>query len=59
MPYADNEAKTIQSLCTIVDCEHKTAPYVDKSEFLVVRTSNVRNGQLIMDDMKVYNSVRL
>lgn len=52
MPYSDTEAKSIQSLCTIVDCEHKTAPYVDKSEFLVVRTSNVRNGQLIMDDMK-------
>ncbi len=52
MPYSDIEAKSIQSLCTIVDCEHKTAPYVDKSEFLVVRTSNVRNGQLIMDDMK-------
>lgn len=36
----------------IIDCEHKTAPYVDKSEFLVVRTSNVRDGELIYDDMK-------
>jgi type I restriction enzyme S subunit len=36
----------------VIDCEHKTAPYVDKSEFLVVRTSNVRNGELIFDDMK-------
>lgn len=52
MPYSDSEAKQIKDLCSIVDCEHKTAPYVDESEFLVVRTSNVRNGQLIMDDMK-------
>lgn len=52
MPYSDSEAKQIQDLCSIVDCEHKTAPYVDNSEYLVVRTSNVRNGQLIMDDMK-------
>jgi type I restriction enzyme S subunit len=36
----------------VIDCEHKTAPYVDKSEFLVIRTSNVRNGELIFDDMK-------
>lgn len=36
----------------IIDCEHKTAPYVDKSEYLVVRTSNVRNGELTHQDMK-------
>lgn len=52
MPYGDIEAKAIQELCKVIDCEHKTAPYVEHSEFLVVRTSNVRNGQLVMDDMK-------
>lgn len=36
----------------IIDCEHKTAPYVEKSEYMVVRTSNVRNGQLVLEDMK-------
>ncbi len=36
----------------IVDCEHKTAPYVDKSDYLVVRTSNVREGSLILEDIK-------
>lgn len=36
----------------IIDCEHKTAPYVDKSDYLVVRTSNVRHGELTYDDMK-------
>jgi type I restriction enzyme S subunit len=36
----------------IFDCEHKTAPYVDNSKFLVVRTSNVRNGQLVFEDLR-------
>lgn len=44
--------RSISDLCTIIDCEHKTAPYIDNSEFLVVRTSNVRNGQLVQEDMK-------
>lgn len=52
MPYSTIEAKHISELCTVVDCEHKTAPYVNRSECLVVRTSNVKNGQLLMDDMK-------
>ena len=52
MPYSAIEAKHIHELCKVIDCEHKTAPYVDQAEFLVVRTSNVRNGQLIMEDMK-------
>ncbi|EGR2608616.1 restriction endonuclease subunit S [Vibrio alginolyticus] len=52
MPYSSLEAKDISQLCTVVDCEHKTAPYVEKSDYLVVRTSNVRNGQLLMADMK-------
>jgi type I restriction enzyme S subunit len=28
----------------LIDCEHKTAPKVDQSAFLVARTSSVRNG---------------
>ena len=36
----------------IIDCEHKTAPYVEKSEYLVVRTTNVRTGELLHKDMK-------
>jgi len=52
MPYSLLEAKPIEELCKVVDCEHKTAPYVEESEYLVVRTSNVRNGQLVMDDIK-------
>ena len=30
----------------LVDCEHKTAPYVEQSDFRVVRTSAVRNGEI-------------
>lgn len=52
MSYDLVDAKPIHELCKIIDCEHKTAPYVEESEFLVVRTSNVRNGQLVMEDMK-------
>tara|TARA_B110000114_G_scaffold181637_1_gene219420 strand:+ start:992 stop:2248 length:1257 start_codon:yes stop_codon:yes gene_type:complete len=39
-------------LGALVDCEHKTAPYVDDSEYLVVRTNNVKNGQLVYKDIK-------
>lgn len=56
MPYSNVEAKQISELCTVIDCEHKTAPYVEESEYLVIRTSNVRNGQLLMDDMKFTTS---
>lgn len=56
MPYSLLEAKEISELCTVVDCEHKTAPYVGSSNYLVVRTSNVRNGQLLMEDMKFTTS---
>ena len=52
MSYDLVDAKPIHELCKIIDCEHKTAPYIEESEFLVVRTSNVRNGQLVMEDMK-------
>ncbi|MDP4270833.1 MAG: restriction endonuclease subunit S [Bacteroidota bacterium] len=40
------------SLNGIVDCEHSTAPFVDEEEFLVVRTSNVKNGKLTLEDAK-------
>jgi type I restriction enzyme S subunit len=33
-------------LTRLVDCEHKTAPEVEQSDYRVVRTTAVRNGQL-------------
>lgn len=35
-----------RSLRAFIDCEHKTAPMVDSSPFLVVRTTAVRHGRL-------------
>lgn len=44
---------TLESvLQDIIDCEHKTAPYVDRSEYLVVRTANVRDGQLSTEEIR-------
>ena len=57
MPYRSVEDKEISQLCTVVDCEHKTAPYIEESEYLVIRTSNVRNGRLQMKDMKYTTSM--
>ena len=34
----------------IVDCEHKTAPLVESSEFISVRTSNISNGKIDFDN---------
>ena len=39
-------------IAEIIDCEHKTAPYIKDSEYKVVRTNNVRNGLLIEKNLK-------
>ncbi|MGN6416706.1 MAG: restriction endonuclease subunit S [Pseudobacter sp.] len=50
------EIQTIKhSLYGIVDCEHKTAPFIDEQLYFVVRTSNVKDGALIYDDAKYTN----
>ena len=36
----------------IIDTPHKTAPVVDDSAYLVVRTSNVKKGRLVFDDAR-------
>jgi type I restriction enzyme S subunit len=40
------------SLKGIVDCEHKTAPFVDEEEFFVVRTTNVKDGKINLTGAK-------
>lgn len=40
------------SLQGVIDCEHKTAPFVEEEKYFVVRTSNVKNGKLILDNAK-------
>ncbi|WP_457571373.1 restriction endonuclease subunit S [Desulfovulcanus sp.] len=41
-----------KALCDLIDCEHKTAPYVEESEYLVVRTNNIKDGHLKYDGIK-------
>ncbi len=40
------------SLKGIIDCEHKTAPFVDDTEYFVVRTTNVKESKLQMEGAK-------
>lgn len=48
----------INELCElIVDCKNRTSPFVEKSEFPVIRTSNIKNGELIWNDMKYTDAV--
>ncbi|MCH5438635.1 restriction endonuclease subunit S [Bacillus paranthracis] len=38
---------TINDVCSVTDCQHKTAPTVDiPTEYRMLRTTNIRNGQL-------------
>jgi len=40
---------TKRVLAALIDCEHKTAPEADGTDFRVVRTTGIRNGQLRME----------
>jgi type I restriction enzyme S subunit len=44
--------KKVKDISNLIDCEHKTAPYVDSSEFLVVRTNNIKNSVIDYIDIK-------
>ncbi len=41
----------IQACDRVVDCHNKTAPYVDNG-IMLVRTSNIRDGRLLLEDMR-------
>lgn len=36
----------LNEIASIIDCEHKTAPLVQSSDFISVRTSNIANGKI-------------
>ena len=36
----------------VVDCKNRTPPLVEASDYAVVRTSNVRNGQFVLEDLR-------
>jgi type I restriction enzyme S subunit len=39
----------------VVDCKNRTPPVVASSDFAVVRTPNVRNGQFVIDELRYTN----
>lgn len=44
-------------LCeTIVDCKNRTSPFVERSNFPVIRTSNIKDGRLVWEEMKYTDS---
>lgn len=36
----------LEDLAYIIDCEHKTAPTIENSEFYSIRTANISNGKI-------------
>ena len=40
----------------IIDTEHKTVPFVDDGEYLVARTTNIKNGRLTLEGAKYTNA---
>jgi len=47
------EKSTLKQLLNkLIDCEHKTAPYIESSKYYVIRTNNVKDGRLHYGDMK-------
>ena len=56
------EVLPINKFCElIVDCKNRTSPFVDKGDYPVIRTSNVKNGGLVWEDMKYtdYDSYKI
>ncbi|MFP8957635.1 restriction endonuclease subunit S [Natrialbaceae archaeon A-CW3] len=39
----------------IIDCEHKTAPNDPDGDFFIIKTSNVRDGKLLLEDAEKTN----
>ncbi len=47
------EVVTATDACElVVDCKNRTPPVVPDSDFAVVRTPNVRNGQFVLDELR-------
>lgn len=52
MKELNRHKSTIGVLCQLIDCEHKTAPTVDKSNYFVVKTNSIKEGQLILSELQ-------
>jgi type I restriction enzyme S subunit len=46
------ETKRLKDIADVIDCRNKTPDYVDDGQFLVVRTTNIKNRQLVLEDAK-------
>ncbi|OUS72467.1 hypothetical protein B1748_24930 [Paenibacillus sp. MY03] len=58
MSFENQEWRTLEldALCTVTDCQHKTAPVVDyKTKFRMLRTTNIRYGRINSDDARYVN----
>jgi type I restriction enzyme S subunit len=54
----DWEVVTASDACSlVVDCKNRTPPIVDASEYAVVRTTNVRDGQFIQEDLRFTDEI--
>ena len=52
VPRSWNIVRIKYLLDAIIDTEHKTVPFVPGGDYLVARTSNVRDGRLVLDGAK-------
>jgi type I restriction enzyme S subunit len=49
---------TASEVCDlVVDCKNRTPPVVPDSDYAVVRTPNVRDGQFVLDDLRFTDDV--
>ena len=39
----------LDEIADVIDCEHKTAPKVDSSEYYSIRTPDIKNGRLLYE----------
>ena len=44
------DLKRLKDVSKIIDCKNRTPEYFDDAEYLVIRTSNVRDGRINLDN---------
>ena len=46
------EVKRLKDISSVIDCRNKTPEYVDEGQYLVVRTTNIKERKLVLDDAR-------
>ena len=49
------KTKRLKDIAKIIDCKNRTPEYFDDGEYLVIRTSNVRDGRINLDNPSFTN----